>query len=290
MGGMLDLKDLLRRPWLTCMALVLAVGGGGQARAQEVTTPSATVQLQAAPAQPPARVMVMNRTVATLRGSLFGITAESRAVEAKRRIGDALDSNGDLAVSTRDRPEGTMVELDGAMMFALIPGDTLEGTLPAARSEAHRAAALLQQAIEESRESRNLKSLLTALGVSLLATSVAALLLWAAIRLRRRVERWIVGQTLAHADRLRVGGVDLFRREGLVRLEQIMLDARWRGAIPALLTSRSIPPCSSSAAFTSRSRSWQAGDIRLDGYTGGRLGDAAMSRVAHLFGGGALEW
>ena len=34
-------------PWLTCMALVLAVGGGGQARAQEVTTPSATVQLQA---------------------------------------------------------------------------------------------------------------------------------------------------------------------------------------------------------------------------------------------------
>ena len=254
------------------MALVLAAGGGGQARAQEVTTPSATVQLQAAPAQPPARVMVMNRTVATLRGSLFGITAESRAVEAKRRIGDALDSNGDLAVSTRDRPEGTMVELDGAMMFALIPGDTLEGTLPAARSEAHRAAALLQQAIEESRESRNLKSLLTALGVSLLATSVAALLLWAAIRLRRRVERWIVGQTLAHADRLRVGGVELCGAKAWCASSRWLLDVVfWSSSL--LLTYEWLSVSLAQFPFT---RAWGE---QLNDFLFGLLGRFALAIV-----------
>jgi small-conductance mechanosensitive channel len=279
MGGVLGLKHALSLPWLACMALFLAVSWGDLAQAQEASPPPPA-------AQSPARVIVMNRTVATLRGSLFGIAAQSRAVEAKRRIDDALDSGGELAVSTRDRPEGTMVELDGAMMFALIPGDTLEGTLPAARSEAHRAAALLQQAIEESRESRNLKSLLTALGVSLLATLVAALLLWVAIRLRRTVERWIVGQTLAHADRLRVGGVDLFRREGLVRLEQIMLDvAFW--LVVALLAYEWVSVVMAQFPYT---RVWGE---QLNGFLFGLLGRFALAvvrAVPDLIAAGLIFW
>ena len=180
---------------------------------------------QAAAERPEAEIRVMNRVVATLRGSLFGIAAPGRAIEAKRRIDDALLSGGELVVSTQDRSEGTMVQLDGAMMFPIIPADTLDNSLPAARAEAQRAAALLQQAIEESRESRDTKSLLRALAVALLATTVAGALLWAVRRLHRKLGSWIVGQTLAHADRLRVGGVDLVRREGVVRLEQIVLNA-----------------------------------------------------------------
>jgi hypothetical protein len=149
----------------------------------------------------------------------------NRAVEAKRRIDDALQSGGALAVSLHERAEGTIVQLDGAMVFAITPGDTLEGTLPAAQTEAQRAAAVLRQAIEESRESRDLKSLLRALGVALLATAVAAGLLWGAARFRRRIEDWIVGQTLAHADRLRVGGVELVKREGVLRFERLALNS-----------------------------------------------------------------
>jgi small-conductance mechanosensitive channel len=201
------------------VALWLGLALLGSARAVDGTAAPA-----AAAVQPEAQIRVMNRVVATLRASLFGIVAAARAGEAQRRIDDALNSGGALAVSTLDRPEGTMVRLDDAMMFAITPGDTIDNSLPAARAEAQRSAALLQQAIEESRESRNLKSLLVALGVSLLATAVAGALLWGARRLRRRVESWIVGQTLAHADRLRVGGVDLVRREGVVRFEQVLLD------------------------------------------------------------------
>ena len=172
-----------------------------------------------------AEVRVMNRVVATLRSSLYGIDARDRAVEAQRRIDGALLLGGDLAVSTQDRGDGTMVQLDDAMMFAIIPADTLDNSLSAARAEAQRAAALLQQAIEESRESRDTRSLLLSLGVALLATAVAGALLWAARRLRRRVERWIVAQTLAHAERLRVGGVEIVRREGVLRVERLLLNS-----------------------------------------------------------------
>jgi small-conductance mechanosensitive channel len=175
--------------------------------------------------RPEAQIRVMNRLVATLRGSLYGISATARAGEAQRRIDDALQSAGAPSVSTADRPEGTMVLLDGAMMFAIVPADTVDNSLPAARAEAQRSAALLQQAIEESRESRDLKTLLIALAVSLAATALAGALAWGAYRLRQRVERWIVGRTLAHADRLRVGGVDIVKREGLVRIEQLLLDS-----------------------------------------------------------------
>jgi small-conductance mechanosensitive channel len=222
MGWVLKLPSVLRLP-AACLLLGLCALAAGLARADE-TLPQATTAAQPT-AQPPGRIMVMNRNVATLRGSLFGIAAVNRAVEAKRRIDDALQSGGALVVSLHDRAEGTMVQVDGAMMFAITPGDTLEGTLPTAQTEAQRAAAVLRQAIEESRESRDLKSLLRALGVALLATAVAGALLWGAKRFRRRIEDWIVGQTLAHADRLRVGGVELVKREGVLRFERLALNS-----------------------------------------------------------------
>jgi hypothetical protein len=147
--------------------------------------------------------------VATLRGSLFGIAAPARAIEAKRRIDDALLSGGELAVGTHDRSEGTMVQLDGAMMFPIIPADTLENSLPAARADAQRAAALLQQAIEESRESRDTRSLRA--GGALLATVVAGALWWAMRRLHRRLGSWIVGRRWFMPTGC-VGGVELVRR------------------------------------------------------------------------------
>jgi small-conductance mechanosensitive channel len=228
----------------------------------------------------------MNRVVATLRGSLFGIAAPSRAIEAKRRIDDALLSGGELVVATQDRPEGTMVQLDGAMMFAIIPADTVDNSLPAAHAEAQRAAALLRQAIEESRESRNLKSLLTALGISLAATAVAGALLWGLRRLRRRVESWIVGQTLAHADRLRVGGVDLVRREGVVRMEQLVLNsAFWLGV--ALLAYEWLSVVLAQFPFT---RVWGE---QLNGFLFGLLGRFALGiarAVPDLIAAALIFW
>jgi len=261
MGGVLRLGGVRRLALLLCLALWLGALTVGPVHAQP-----------AAAAQPPGQVMVMNRNVATLRGSLFGFPAAARADEATRRIGDALRLGDELAVSTQDRAEGTLVQIDGATMFAITPGDTLEGTLPAARDEAHRAAALLQHAIEESRESRDLKSLLIALGVSLLATAVAVALLWAAMRLRSRVERWIVGQTLVHADRLRVGGVDLVRREGLLRFELLLLNAAF-WMVVALLVYEWLSVVLAQFPFT---RAWGE---QLNSFLFGLLGRFALAIV-----------
>ncbi|MCU0920112.1 MAG: mechanosensitive ion channel family protein [Burkholderiaceae bacterium] len=278
MGWVPRLQDVLRlQAWLGLL-LWLGALAIAPAQAQEAAA-VATVQ-------PPGDVTVMNRRVATLRGTLFGITAQARALEARRRIGDALNSGAPLEVSTQDRAEGTMVQLDGAMMFAIIPGDTLDGTLPAARTEAQRAAALLQQAIEESRESRNLKSLLTALGVTLLATLVAAALLWGAHRLKRKVEGWIVGQTLAHADRLRVGGVDVVKREGLVHVEQLLVNAVF-WLVVLLLGYEWLGITLAQFPFT---RVWGE---QLNGFLFGLLGRFALSivrAVPDLVAAGLIFW
>jgi len=174
--------------------------------------------------QPEGRIVVLNRRIATLRGSLFGIPAVTRASESEARIRSVLRARGELKVDTRDVAEGVLVSIDGALMFALTPEDTTERTLAAARAEAHAAAALLQTVIDESREARDLKSMLLGALVALASGLVVLTLMWLLRKLRHRIQSWLTGKTLAHADRLRVGGVELVRREGMLRFEQWLLD------------------------------------------------------------------
>jgi small-conductance mechanosensitive channel len=178
-------------------------------------------------AQAPGRIVVLNRHIATLRGSLFGLSAQSRASESEARIRAALHAGGELKVQTLDVPEGVLVSIDGALMFAIAPHDTTERTLAAARVDARRAASMLQLAIEESRESRDLRSLLTGAGVALAGAVVMLALMWLLRVLRRRIQAWLTGQTLAHADKLRLGGVEVVRREGLLRFEQWLLNTAY---------------------------------------------------------------
>ena len=174
--------------------------------------------------QPAGRVMVLNRHIATLRGSLFGIPAVTRAAESEARIRAALRAGGELKVLTRDVAEGVLVSINGALVFAVTPDDTTERTLSAARSDARDAAAMLQLVIEESRESRDLKALLFGALVALVSALVMVGLMWLLRKLRHRIQAWLTGQTLAHADRLRVGGVEVVRREGVLRVEQWLLN------------------------------------------------------------------
>ena len=96
--------------------------------------------------------------------------------------------------------------------------------LPAARDEAQQAAAVLQQAIEETRESRDLKSLLRP-ACRRLATAVLARCCGRCAGCGAGRKAGWSARPLAHADRLRVGGVELVHREGLVRFERLLLNA-----------------------------------------------------------------
>jgi small-conductance mechanosensitive channel len=222
--------------WVTrLLRLVLCVLCGGtlglqafaqasEAGASAPPLASLAVQPGAAPPQPPGRIVVMNREIITLRGSLFGIPAQTRAAESEARIRKALRSGGPMQVDTLNVAEGALVRVDGSLMFAVTPDDSEERTLGGAQAGASTAAVTLQRVIDESRESRNLKSLLIAALVTLGAGALMLGLMWLLRRARRRIQAWLAGQTLAHADRLRVGGVEVVRREGLLRFEQWLLN------------------------------------------------------------------
>lgn len=238
---------------------------------------SVTPSLAALAAQPgatvapaPARIEVMNRDVITLRASLFGIAPAARAAEGEARIDRALRRGGTLAVQTIEVAEGVLVRIDGTLMFAVIPDDTEERTPAAARAAAAQAAQVLQRAIDESREARDLRSLLISSAVALGAGAVMLLLLWLLRRARRRIEAWMTGKTLAHADRLRVGGVDIVQREGLLRFEHwLLMLLHWSLAL--LLVYKWL---STSLAQFPYTRPWGE---QLNGFLFGMLGRFALA-------------
>lgn len=151
--------------------------------------------------------VVFNREVAVFRSTLLGSPPSVRARKAEERIDEVLSRNPDAQVDTENNPLGTIFKLDGMMVFVLTPDDAdkLDGETLGAAVTATRDR--LQQAIQESRESRNTDSLLRGLGVTLIASAVLAMLLWLCGKLRRYLERGLM--RLAGSPHLNVKGMAL---------------------------------------------------------------------------------
>jgi small-conductance mechanosensitive channel len=174
-------------------------------------------------AQPAGRIVVMNRTIATLRSSLLGWSPTVRAEAAAQRIGETLDSGGELQVSTSNVPEGAMVQLDGRLMFVIATADSHENTPADAEAEAKKAAAVLRLVVDERRESRDLRSMLRSAGIVMLTTLVLFGVIWLLRRARSSAEGWLVARSLRYADHLRVAGVQIVARERLIWIERLLV-------------------------------------------------------------------
>ena len=210
--------------WLCLLACGQALAQAADAASAPPPLASLAGQPGSAAMQPPANIVVMNREIITLRGSLFGIPAVTRANEGEERIRKALRRGGELKVQNTAIAEGVLVSIDNALMFAVTPEDSEERTLAGARASADAAAVVLQRVIDESRESRNLKSLLVGAAVTLGTGLLMLGLMWLLRWLQLRAQAWMTRRTLAAAERLKVGGVELVRREGLLRFEQWLLN------------------------------------------------------------------
>jgi small-conductance mechanosensitive channel len=225
--------------WLAGWLLVVSLGLGSAVRAQEgaASAPPEAPKAGAAtgPALREARVVVLNRQIVTLRAEVFARSAEVRAAEAESRIRKAIESGGRLEVGEQDLPEGSLLTIDGRAMFAVVPDDPPDGTLADARAAARDAGRMLQLVIDESREARDLRLMLRAAAVAVGVAAVAIGIFWVVLRLRRRVEAWITAKTLANVDRLRVGGVEVVRREGLLRFERLLLGLVFWGVLLLVL-------------------------------------------------------
>ncbi len=176
---------------------------------------------------PPATIKAMNRPVATLRATAQGWSAKTRAEVIEARIGRLLAKGGDHNIGLLDRKEGTAVLVNDELILAVLVQDTVEGTAQAARIEATVAAATLELAIEEFRESRNLRSMLISGAIALAVTMLLAVLLRLLYVGRRRVRGWLERKTVEHSKQLRVGGIDLFSRDHLLTMQRLAVNAAY---------------------------------------------------------------
>jgi small-conductance mechanosensitive channel len=172
----------------------------------------------AAAAQVEAPVIVLNRPIATLRGSLFGIGPEERARRSAARIHDVLERGGPGRVTLQHEVLGSLLLIDGALGLALTADDVdkLGGeSLDAATDAARRS---LEQVVAETRESRSQTQLVRALGRAGLATAglvIAFLLVFLARRaLVRRMARVLQESTSG----VSLGGASLLQPSRLLGL------------------------------------------------------------------------
>lgn len=204
----------MRRAALLGLGLLLL---SEAATAAETVAPPVTpaVATPAAPAPPPADVLVGNRPVVTLRGLLFQNPPAERARVARERIEAALDRGGGLAVAVREDAAGRLFTVGGRGAFVLVPADVDEATGETLDQAAAAAARRLEQAVAEARERRSLPDLLRAIGLTVAATAILVGVLAGLERLRRRSGLWAAEAAHRRFDALRLGGGALLEKDRL---------------------------------------------------------------------------
>ncbi|OYU45668.1 MAG: mechanosensitive ion channel protein MscS [Burkholderiales bacterium PBB4] len=150
-----------------------------------------------------------NRKVFTFRSTLIGVSAHDRAKRAQARIVDQLAIAGPHVAATKPDLLGYQVHINGAAIFWVSPEDRNPEREDSLEATAQRAAATLQQAINDSAESRNLEALLRGLALAGAATVLVTALGWVISRIHRVVARVLAAATEKHAGQLQVGGVTL---------------------------------------------------------------------------------
>ena len=161
----------------------------------------------------PSPLVVYNRTVTMFRAPFFGVSPADRAARAKHEIERVLAKGGGGKVTVEPAPQGHIILLDGELVFVLTAPDVdllKRETLAQATDIAVKELTLV---VGETRESRNLSTMLRAGGLAGLATVILLLLL----SMLHRLRGWVAARLLPMAEQksaqLRVGGEVILRSE-----------------------------------------------------------------------------
>jgi small-conductance mechanosensitive channel len=175
---------------------ILVAPAAAQSTADVAGAPAMTV----APGVP-AELSVWNRPITTLRATLGTTSPAERASAAAHRIQQIPDSELDETVrmvpARVGHLEGLMAYVGARNVFAILredldqeSGETLESVGAAAERRLH-------EVLEARAAQRSLPVLLRGIGLSLVATLVFALVLWALVH----VQRWLHRRITAATDR-----------------------------------------------------------------------------------------
>jgi small-conductance mechanosensitive channel len=217
----LEMRSVLRA--LTVLVLTLLLMGSAWSQA----TPSAK-PANAEPSSDAATLVMFNRPVVVFRSSLLGASPKARVDRARFSINEALNQGGKLAVSVKNNPEGQLLMIDERLAFVVTAGDVDPLRQDDVKAAASQAARQLEQIIAENREARDLHMLLTALGISAIATFVFGLMVWLVVRLRVWLDKLLVSSVETRVRNLKIGGTQIIEGHQLVPFLQRVLKAlRW---------------------------------------------------------------
>ncbi len=181
-----------------------------------------------APPNHEASLVVFNRTVTVFRASFLGAAPSVRAARARSVIEEALRQGQELSVSVKANPEGQIIVLDSRLAFIITAGDVDSLALETPEAAAKQAALSLEKIIAETRESRNVESLLKALGSSAIATVVFGFILWALARLRLWLAAIVMRKAEQKVRNLKIGNTPIIERQHLLPfLGRLLSILRW---------------------------------------------------------------
>ena len=222
------MRSVLRA--LTVLVLTLLLMGSAWSQA----TPSAK-PANAEPSSDAATLVMFNRPVVVFRSSLLGAPPKARVDRARFSINEALNQGGKLVVSVKNNPEGQLLMIDERLAFVVTAGDVDPLRQDDVKATASQAARQLELIIAENREARDLHLLLTALGISAIATFVFGLMVWLVVRLRVWLDKLLVSSVETRVRNLKIGGTQIIEGHQLVPFLQRVLKAL-RGLVILLLT------------------------------------------------------
>jgi small-conductance mechanosensitive channel len=178
------------------LTLLVALAWLTPAQAQDTASPVAADPIE------PTELVIANRPITTLRAQAFGATPAER-VEAIETGIDALRARGGpLVVTTRPIAEGVAILVDGKFLFRVLNEDVNRESGETTAVAAEAAARNLTLAMDEIREGRDSKAMLTAVGYTLLATLVLAGLLWLITRVYAVISRRVRAVVQQRSEKL----------------------------------------------------------------------------------------
>lgn len=192
--------------WARCLiAVLLLVPGLGWGAENESASPESTEGVAGVPAE----LKIANRSIVVLRADLLGETPETRVTRAAAVISEELRGTEALSVSVKPILNSYLVLLGGRRAFIIAPTDA-EPADGSPGELAERAAQNLRTVVEETREARSVRFLLSAVGFSALATLVYVLLVKATHSVRGKLRAQLPRLMNKHSHVLRVGHTPLF--------------------------------------------------------------------------------
>lgn len=209
--------------WLATLASLLV-----SLSASAITTPAG--KQPNPPLQPSeeATLVVFNRQVMTFKADFLGAPPSVRAERAHALLENLLSNGEDQTVSIKSNPEGQLVMIGKRMAFAVTAGDADPLLGQTSASVAQEAASQLSQVVSETRESRNMHSILLACLYALAATACYLLLLWIISKVRVWLGALLMRRAAHQVRKLRIGNTQILDIQYLLPvLGRLLIVLHW---------------------------------------------------------------